>query len=112
VDLNRIIAYSLRIGVLIGVFLAIAGLSISAIQGFNSSDALNNFSLVSIPSSAFAGNASGIAYLGILVLIATPILRVSLAVLYFGIERDRKYVIITLLVLAMLLFALFSKEIA
>ena len=111
-DLNRILAYSLRIGVLIGVSLAIVGLSISAIQGFSNSDVLNNFSLVSIPASAFAGNASGIAYLGILILIATPILRVSLSVLYFGIEGDRKYVTITLVVLVMLLFALFSGEIA
>ncbi len=111
-DLNRIIAYSLRIGVLIGVSLAIAGLTISANHGFSSSDALNNFNIINVPASAVAGNASGIAYLGILILIVTPILRVSLSVLYFGIEKDRKYVIITIVVLGMLLFALFSGEIA
>jgi uncharacterized membrane protein YfcA/uncharacterized membrane protein len=45
--------------------------------------------------------------LGLLVLIATPVVRVAVSVLGFVLERDRKYVVITLVVLAILLFSIF-----
>ncbi|SRR5579883_2809920 len=41
--------------------------------------------------------------LGLLLLIATPVLRVAVSVVAFAIERDRLYVVITLLVLAILI---------
>ncbi len=41
--------------------------------------------------------------LGLLLLIATPVLRVAVSVIAFAIERDRLYVVITLLVLAILI---------
>ena len=45
--------------------------------------------------------------LGLLLLIATPVVRVAASVVAFVLERDRRYVIITLIVLALLLFSLF-----
>lgn len=53
------------------------------------------------------GNPAAIIQLGILLLIATPIARVVLAVVGFAIERDRLYVAISLIVLAVLIFSLF-----
>jgi uncharacterized membrane protein len=44
--------------------------------------------------------------LGILILIATPVARVAFSVFAFAEERDRMYVIVTLIVLALLLFSL------
>jgi uncharacterized membrane protein len=44
--------------------------------------------------------------LGLLLLIATPVARVAFSVVAFVLERDRMYVGITLLVLAVLLFSL------
>lgn len=41
--------------------------------------------------------------LGLLLLIATPVLRVAVSVVAFAIEHDRLYVVITLLVLAILI---------
>lgn len=41
--------------------------------------------------------------LGLLLLIATPVLRVAASVVAFAIERDRLYVVITLVVLAILI---------
>jgi uncharacterized membrane protein len=52
--------------------------------------------------AAVAGKPYAIIELGILVLIATPALRVALSVGFFISERDRFYVVITLLVLAVL----------
>lgn len=43
---------------------------------------------------------------GLLLLIATPIARVVLSALAFALQRDRAYVIITLIVLAILLLSL------
>jgi len=111
-DLNRPVAYALRAGVAIGAALAAIGLAIWAGQGFDSSTALNSYGLGSIVMGALMGNASGIVYLGIVILIATPVVRVVLSLLYFFAEKDVKYVGITAIVLAMLLFALFSGRIA
>ncbi len=61
-----------------------------------------------IVGSAVAGNETGIVYLAVIILIATPIFRVAVSSLFFASERDGKYVLITLVVLAMLVFALVS----
>ncbi|HEY4386349.1 MAG TPA: TSUP family transporter [Ktedonobacteraceae bacterium] len=42
---------------------------------------------------------------GLLLLIATPVLRVAISILAFALERDRRYVLITSLVFAILLFS-------
>ena len=53
------------------------------------------------------GNPAAIIQFGILLLIATPIARVVFAVLGFAIERDRLYVAVSLIVLAILMFSIF-----
>ncbi len=45
--------------------------------------------------------------LGLLLLIATPMVRVAVSVVAFVVERDQKFVVITLVVLFMLLFSIF-----
>jgi uncharacterized membrane protein len=55
------------------------------------------------------GRGRGFIQLGLLFLIATPILRVAFSVVGFAIERDRMYVIFTLIVLAVLLYSLLGS---
>ena len=50
----------------------------------------------------------GIITLGLLLLIATPVLRVAVSILTFVVEHDRKYVVITCIVLVILLFSIFG----
>jgi uncharacterized membrane protein len=50
----------------------------------------------------------GLIQFGLLLLIATPVARVLFSVLGFALERDWMYVVITLLVLALLVFTLTS----
>ena|SRR2546422_10191363 len=107
-DLNRLLAYSLRIGVLVGAFLGLVGLMFWASRGFGPVDSINGSNVSSLLASAITGNPAGIVYLGVIILIATPIFRVVVSVLFFTFEGDRKYVAITLLVLGMLVFALVS----
>lgn len=51
-------------------------------------------------------SSRGIIQLGLLLLIATPIVRVAFTVLAFALQRDRVYVIVTLIVLGILLYSL------
>ena len=48
----------------------------------------------------------GIIQLGLLLLIATPVARVAFSIVAFGVQRDRMYMAITLIVLATLLYSL------
>nr|WP_201384027.1 TSUP family transporter [Ktedonobacter sp. SOSP1-85] len=71
--------------------------------------------LLVFPFTGFALVASlaqwhpqGIITLGLLLLIATPVLRVAVSIVMFAVERDHTYVFITCLVLAILLFSIFG----
>ncbi len=55
-------------------------------------------------ASSFSGR--GIIQFGLLLLIATPVMRVAFTVVSFIIQKDRIYVGVTLIVLSVLLFSL------
>jgi uncharacterized membrane protein len=59
-----------------------------------------------IISSVSGFGARGIIQLGLLLLIATPVARVAFSALGFLLERDRMYVVVTLIVLTTLLYSL------
>ncbi|HET7183432.1 MAG TPA: DUF1634 domain-containing protein [Terriglobales bacterium] len=63
-------------------------------------------SLSGIVRSAAAGHPAGIIQAGLLLLIATPIARVIFSAFGFLQERDYRYVLITLIVLAVLLYSI------
>lgn len=62
-----------------------------------------------IVASAFTGNVQAVIQLGLLLLIATPIVRVAFSVFAFAFEKDYMYVGFTLVVLAVLLYSLFGS---
>ncbi len=107
-DLNRIVSYSLRVGVFASALLSVVGLLLWAANGFNNIVAVAGSAIVDTLASALRGNDSGIIYLAIVVLVATPVFRVAVSAAYFVNEGDRKYVLISLAVLSMLIFALVS----
>ena len=106
-DLNQVVAYSLRAGVFASAVLSVLGIILWAAHGFGTLGSAR-IGLVGIIGAALAGDESGIIYLAVVLLIATPIFRVVVSTAYFAKEQDRKYVGITLVVLAMLVFALLS----
>jgi uncharacterized membrane protein len=57
----------------------------------------------------FSGSGRGMIQLGLLVLIATPIVRVAFSVFAFARQRDRLYVAVTLAVLAILVYSLMGR---
>lgn len=61
-----------------------------------------------IVGEAWSGRGRGLIQLGLLLLIATPVARVILSVGIFALQRDRRYVLITLIVLTVLLYSVFG----
>ncbi len=68
---------------------------------------LKNLSGILHQVAGFHGR--GFIQLGLLLLIATPVARVAFSVWGFAAEKDKMYVGITLLVLAILLYSLFAS---
>lgn len=56
------------------------------------------------------GDGAAIVQLGALLLIATPVARVVFAVVGFAVERDRLYVLVSLIVLTVLMIGLFHSS--
>ncbi len=59
-----------------------------------------------IVGDALDARGRGLIQFGLLLLIATPIARVVFSAAIFGLQRDRRYVLFTLIVLAVLLYGL------
>jgi uncharacterized membrane protein len=59
-----------------------------------------------IVRAALGLHPRGIIQLGLVLLIATPVARVAFSVFAFAVERDRMYVVFTLMVLAILILSL------
>ncbi|MGB7437696.1 MAG: DUF1634 domain-containing protein [Candidatus Acidiferrum sp.] len=114
--MERSISVLLRAGVLLAAlvvllggifFLAHQGGTHPDYQAFRGEPAeLRN--PVLIFRSALSGNPRGVIQFGLLLLILTPIARVAFSVVAFARERDRMYVVMTLIVLAVLLYSLIA----
>ena len=106
------IAFLLRAGVVTSAMIVAAG-GIAYLIQHQGAVAYANFhpergSLRSIPGvvrSALQLRTDAVIQLGLLVLIATPIARVVLAFIGFWLQRDRLYVVVSLIVLAILTYS-------
>lgn len=112
--IDRIIGTLLKVGVTLsalivlvggGIYLARHGMEVSDYRIFRGepSDLCNVSGIV---KEALTLHGRGIVQIGLLMLIATPVARVAFAVLAFAMQRDRTYVTVTLIVLAILLYSL------
>lgn len=62
---------------------------------------------VAMAHTILHGDARSITMLGLLLLIATPVVRVLLCLVGFLMQRDRLYVVVSSIVLGVLLYSLF-----
>lgn len=67
-------------------------------------------SVTGVVGSALALNPRAVIQLGLLLLIATPVARVAFSLVAFIRQRDRTYIVITAIVLALLLYSLMGFE--
>ena len=112
--LQRVVGSLLRFGVLLAAavvlgggvaYLAKHGAAIPDYRVFRGQPAELR-SLGGIVRGALALDERSVVQLGLVLLIATPIARVAIAGVAFVFERDRTYVLVALLVLALLLKSL------
>jgi uncharacterized membrane protein len=108
----------LRVGVVLAaavvalggvIFLSRHGAEIPAYRVFRGEPAALR-SAGGIVARALDLRGTGIIQLGMLVLLATPVARVALAAFAFAKQRDRLYVAVTLIVLAVLLYSIMGPE--
>lgn len=115
-SIEKMISILLRIGVMVsGAVVLIGGVYYLLHHGreienyrFFHGTAASDRIVPQIVRGALGLRARSIIQLGLLLLIATPILRVAFSLAGFAIERDRVYVLITSIVLAVLLYSLIS----
>lgn len=112
--LENIIGQLLRAGVLLAAAVVFAGGVLYLVQHQSRAVNYKNFSpgteelrtLPGIVKLAGSLDSEGLIQFGLVLLIATPIARVALAVVGFQLERDTMYVIVSLIVLSVLLYSL------
>jgi uncharacterized membrane protein len=115
--LQVVIGYTLRVGVITAAALLLAGGIFFLIENRATTLHYRTFHAASRHSDNLAGmvqnirdlRSEGIIQLGLLVLIATPILRVIFSLIAFALERDLVYVLVTGIVLAVLLYSLVGQ---
>jgi uncharacterized membrane protein len=112
--IEEIIGNLLRGGVLLAAAVVLAGAVVFLVRHGGDAPDYKSFhgepgDLRSIPgvvSDALECHGRGIIQLGLLILIATPVARVAFSAIAFGLQRDRLYIVVTLIVLAILIFSL------
>ena len=106
----NIIGWTLQVGVIISAAVILLGVILLPFRpGGFSAQRLLTFpqNLGAVWSGLLTLQPQAVITLGLLLLIATPVMRVAVSTAVFLVEKDRKFVIITLLVLAILLFSMF-----
>jgi uncharacterized membrane protein len=116
-DIEKLIGYLLRYGVVTASLIVLIGGIIYLFQNQHSpiphyhvfiGEKAGYTTLPQILGGAEAFKAKGIIQLGVLVLIATPILRIFFSLVGFVFEKDKLYILITLIVLSVMLFSIFG----
>jgi uncharacterized membrane protein len=116
-EMDRIISTLLRSGVIVSALIVLAGgiwylvrygLALPEYGVFHGEPAKLR-TISGILKEAFSFRTGGLIQLGLLVLIATPAVRVAFSVLAFALQRDRTYVVVTLIVLAILIYSLTGR---
>jgi len=104
----------LRIGVLVSAAVVLIGLSLYLRRYGSDPPDYRAFkgepgdllSLHGILEDTLQGRWRGVIQLGLLLLLATPVARVAFSVLAFACQRDKVYVIVTLIVLGVLIYSM------
>ncbi len=116
-QMEKVVSTLLRSGVVIATLVALVGGILYLIQ-FGGT--LPNYavfrgepadlrSVSGIISDVLSFHTRGLIQVGLVLLIATPLARVAFSILAFALQRDRIYVVVTLIVFAVLLYSLVGR---
>ena len=107
------IGWILQGGVLLSTAVIVLGLLLAVLSpgGFSLQRAfLFPQTLSQVGAGLLAWQPQAVITVGLLLLIATPVVRVAVSMVVFALERDRKYMIITLIVLTILLLSVLLRQ--
>lgn len=115
-DVEQLIGQVLRYGVVLSGSVAITGglwylyQHGSGIPHYTkfSGEPAGYTSFTGIFKGLMEGNATEIIQFGVVILIATPIIRIIFSLISFIFEKDKLYIIITFIVLSIILFSMFG----
>ena len=113
-EVDQLLGNLLRVGVVIATMVAVAGGVLFLAQHWADPAGGRVFlgepaelrSLRGIIRGVTAFRAASIIQLGLVLLIATPVARVAMSLVAFVVQRDRIYIVVTTIVLALLIFSL------
>lgn len=113
-QVDQLLGNLLRIGVIVATIVAVIGGVLLLAQRGLAPASGHVFlgeppelrSLSGIVSGVAARHPDAIVQLGLVLLIATPVARVAMSLVTFILQRDRVYVVVTTIVLALLIFSL------
>jgi uncharacterized membrane protein len=105
VKTETLISWLLRLGVGISAALAVTGMIVIIFHHPVAVVGHRMHNIRDVLDSIRAGHGQGIAMLGLLLLIATPVMRVAVSIAIFIRERDAAFVLITTTVLLLLLLS-------
>ncbi|HTZ57123.1 MAG TPA: DUF1634 domain-containing protein [Acidobacteriaceae bacterium] len=105
----------LRVGVTTAALVVLAGATLYLLRDHGTAPDYRHFHGIPIPADKFAPVLQGvrrldsrsIIHLGILILVATPIMRVAFCLYSFARQKDKIYVLVSGIVLAVLLYSFF-----
>jgi uncharacterized membrane protein len=108
--IERLLARLLLAGVVVSTLLVLAGGVVFLLHFAGSPPHYHRFagepaelsSVAGIVRSALRGDGRGLIQLGLLVLVATPVMRVAGSLAAFALLKDRTYVVLTSIVLVLL----------
>ena len=117
-QIDDIIGTLLRVGVMVSALLVLLGGVLYLVRHGNMLPDYHVFrgeptdlrNVERIIKDALSFNARGMIQFGLLLLIATPVARVAFTILAFALQRDRNYVIVTLIVFSVLLYSLIGGQ--
>ena len=112
--IENLLGHLLRTGVLFAAFVVSLGGTIYLLRHGRALVAFRVFrgepadlrSIHGVLRDVRAWHGRGIIQLGLLLLIATPVARVAFSIFGFAVERDRMYVVFTVIVFCVLLYSL------
>jgi uncharacterized membrane protein len=106
INLNRIMYYVLIVGMLSSTALFVLGLGVFVVENPSPSASLPQFSPGKFLEDLSTLKPVGILTLATIVLIATPITRVFVSVLVFAKNGEKRFVLVTGVVFAILMLSL------
>lgn len=111
-DLQYLIGNLLRLGVLISMLIVTVGFALFLVQyrqnltDFETFNPTHTFKLKHFIANLKSFQSTAIITLGVMCLVATPVLRVVFSIIGFWIEKDKHYVVISTIVLAIIFISI------